>query len=107
MDRKGRAIDNVFFERFWRTLKHEHLYLTPPTDGVELYTTRKRFVHFYNEKSKRYSIGKVTPAMRYRSAACGTSRLAGNNQQISQVLSFHGPLKKQHQHSHIFDQNLS
>ena len=69
MDGKGRAIDNVFIERFWRTLKHEHLYLAPPTDGVELYTTCKRFVHFYNEKRKHSSIGKVTPAVRYRMAA--------------------------------------
>ena len=69
MDGKGRAIDNVFIERFWRTLKHEHLYLAPPTDGVELHTTCKRFVHFYNEKRKHSSIGKVTPAVRYRTAA--------------------------------------
>jgi len=69
MDGKGRAIDNVFIERFWRTLKHEHLYLAPPTDGVELYTACKRFVHFYNEKRKHSSIGKVTPAVRYRMAA--------------------------------------
>jgi putative transposase len=69
MDGKGRAIDNVFIERFWRTLKHEHLYLTPPTDGLELYTACKRFVHFYNEKRKHSSIGKLTPAARYRMAA--------------------------------------
>ncbi len=69
MDGKGRAIDNVFIERFWRTLKHEHLYLAPPNDGVELYTTCKRFVHFYNERRKHSSIGKVTPAVRYRMAA--------------------------------------
>ena len=48
MDGKGRAIDNVFIERFWRTLKHEHLYLNPPADGVELYAICKQFIHFYN-----------------------------------------------------------
>jgi putative transposase len=69
MDGKGRAIDNVFIERFWRTLKHEHLYLNPPTDGGQLYTTCKHFVHFYNEKRKHSSIGKVTPGVRYRMAA--------------------------------------
>jgi putative transposase len=69
MDGKGRAIDNVFIERFWRTLKHEHLYLAPPTDGVELYTACKRFVHFYNERRKHSSIGKVTPGAHYRMAA--------------------------------------
>lgn len=69
MDGKGRAIDNVFIKRFWRTLKHEHLYLNPPSEGVELYRTCKQFVHFYNEKRKHSSIGKVTPAVRYRMAA--------------------------------------
>jgi putative transposase len=69
MDGKGRAIDNVFIERFWRTLKHEHLYLNPPADGGELYTTCKHFVHFYNEKRKHSSIGKITPAAAYRMAA--------------------------------------
>jgi putative transposase len=69
MDGKGRAIDNVFIERFWRTLKHDHLYLNPPTDGGQLFTTCKHFVHFYNEKRKHSSIGKVTPAVRYRMAA--------------------------------------
>lgn len=69
MDGMGRAIDNVFIERFWRTLKHEHLYLNPPSEGVELYRTCKQFVHFYNEKCKHSSIGKVTPAVRYRMAA--------------------------------------
>ena len=69
MDGKGRAIDNVFIERFWRTLKHDHLYLNPPAEGGELYTTCKHFVHFYNEKRKHSKIGKVTPAMRYRMAA--------------------------------------
>ncbi len=69
MDGKGRAIDNVFIERFWRTLKHDHLYLAPPTDGLELYTTCKRFIRLYNEKRKHSSIGKVTPAVRYRMAA--------------------------------------
>jgi len=69
MDGKGRAIDNVFIERFWRTLKHEHLYLNPPADGAALYTTCEHFVHFYNEKRKHSSIGKITPAVRYRMAA--------------------------------------
>jgi len=31
MDGKGRALDNVFIERFWRSLKQEYIYLNPPT----------------------------------------------------------------------------
>jgi putative transposase len=36
MDRKGQAIDNVRIERFFRTIKHEHLYLNPSEDGEAL-----------------------------------------------------------------------
>jgi len=69
MDGKGRAIDNVFIERFWCTLKHNHLYLSPPVDGVDLYASCKRFIHRYNERRKHSSIGNVPPAVRYRMAA--------------------------------------
>ena len=37
MDGKGRAIDNAFIERLWRSVKYEKIYLNPPTDGVNLY----------------------------------------------------------------------
>ena len=36
MDGKGRAIDNIFIERFWRSLKYEYVYLNPPNGGKEL-----------------------------------------------------------------------
>jgi len=37
MDGKGRAIDNIFIERFWRSVKHEKIYLEPSDDGLELF----------------------------------------------------------------------
>ena len=37
MDGKGRAIDNIFIERFWRTVKYEHIYLHVYEDGLTLY----------------------------------------------------------------------
>ena len=37
MDGKGRAIDNAFIERLWRSVNYEKLYLNPPADGVNLY----------------------------------------------------------------------
>lgn len=69
MSGKSRAIDNMFIERFWRTLKHAHLNMNPPADGGGLYTTCNHFVHFYNEKPKHSRIGKVMPTVRYRMAA--------------------------------------
>ncbi len=69
MDGKGRAIDNVFIERFWRTLKHDHIYLRPPEDGVDLCRTCAQFIHYYNHRRKHSSIGKVPPVKRLSIAA--------------------------------------
>jgi putative transposase len=69
MDGKGRAIDNVFIERFWRTLKHEHIYLRPPEDGVDLCRTCAQFIHYYNHRRKHSSIGNVPPVRRLPMAA--------------------------------------
>ena len=69
MDGKGRAIDNVFIERFWRTLKHDRIYLCPPEDGVELCRTCEQFIQYYNHRRKHSRIGNVPPAVRLRMAA--------------------------------------
>lgn len=69
MDGKGRAIDNVFIERFWRTLKHEHIYLNPPTDGVDLCERCAQFIHYYNHLRKHSSLGYAPPVQRLRMAA--------------------------------------
>src|SRR5690606_36470606 len=37
MDVKGRALDNIYIERFWGSLKREKIYLNPPNGGVDLY----------------------------------------------------------------------
>ncbi|MBK8950666.1 MAG: transposase [Flavobacteriales bacterium] len=62
-------MDNVFIERFWRTLKHGHLYLAPPMDGIALYQSCARFIERYNNKRKHSSLGYRTPAACYRVAA--------------------------------------
>ncbi len=36
MDGKGRWADNIFIERFWRTIKYEEIFINPPADGKEL-----------------------------------------------------------------------
>ena len=37
MDGKGRAIDNIFVERLWRSIKYEHIYLYAYDDGLSMY----------------------------------------------------------------------
>jgi putative transposase len=69
MDGKGRAIDNVFIERFWRTLKYDHIYLNPPSDGVDLCERCAQFIHYYNHRRKHSSLGYAPPVQRLRMAA--------------------------------------
>ncbi len=65
MDSKGRALDNIFIERFWRTLKYEHLYLRAYSDGRELHQGLSEWFEFYNRDRKHQSLNYQTPAMWY------------------------------------------
>jgi len=65
MDGKGRAIDNIFIERFWRSYKYEYLYLNPPNGGKELYDETKEYMRFFNFERPHSSIDKLTPAEMY------------------------------------------
>lgn len=69
MDGKGRATDNAHIERFFRTIKHDRLYLNPCKDGHELLTECEIFIRYYNEKRSHSSIGKVPPARVFKQAA--------------------------------------
>jgi putative transposase len=69
MDGKGRAIDNVFIERFFRTIKYDKIYLEPPVDGLHLHSMCEQFIHFYNCERSHSSIGKVPPIQVYTKAA--------------------------------------
>jgi putative transposase len=69
MDGKGRATDNVFIERFFRTIKYEKIYLEQPETGSELYQVCSQFIHYYNEKRDHSSIGNLPPMVVYRYAA--------------------------------------
>ena len=59
MDGKGRALDNVFIERFWRSIKQEYVYLNPPNGGMDLYRGVKAYVEFYNGQRKHTGTGFI------------------------------------------------
>jgi putative transposase len=50
MDSKGRAFDNIFIERLWRSLKYEYVYINAPETGEELYQGLNKYFHFYNNE---------------------------------------------------------
>lgn len=65
MDGKGRAIDNVFIERLWRSVKYESVYLNPPDSGVDLYKQLTQYFDYYNNQRRHQGIGNQIPFKRY------------------------------------------
>ncbi len=61
MDGKGRAIDNVFVERLWRTVKYEHIYLRPASSGHELRQGLEKYFRWYNEDRLHSSLDHRPP----------------------------------------------
>ncbi len=66
---KGRAIDNIFIERFWRSLKYDYVYLNPANDGLELYQGLKEYMNYYNHELHHQGIDRRIPADLYKHAA--------------------------------------
>lgn len=69
MDGKGRAIDNIFIERLWRTVKYEHIYLHAYEDGLSLYKGLNRYFSFYNGERRHQSLSYKTPEEHYLNQA--------------------------------------
>jgi len=69
MDSKGRALDNIFIERLWRTVKQDYVYLNPAEDGMELYKGLKEFFTYYNYRKSHQGIGRIRPAELYKKAS--------------------------------------
>lgn len=74
MDGKGRALDNVFIERLWRSVKYEEIYLRSYADGIEAEQSLAKYFHFYNELRPHQSLGYQTPAAVYKATRNGARR---------------------------------
>ena len=62
MDGRGRALDNVFVERLWRTVKYEHLYLHDYATVPQLEAGLTHYLEFYNHERLHQSLAYLTPA---------------------------------------------
>ena len=62
MDGKGRAIDNIIIERFWRSIKYELIYLNPVDTVKELKDLIKNYIAFYNHKRPHQGLNYQVPA---------------------------------------------
>lgn len=65
MDGRGRALDNVFVERLWRTVKYEHVYLQEIRTVREAWLGLRDFFTFYNHERFHQSLDYRTPAQVY------------------------------------------
>lgn len=68
MDGRGRALDNVFIERLWRSVKYEEVYLKDYADGWEAQRSLARYFEFYCERRIHQALDYRTPAEVYGQA---------------------------------------
>jgi putative transposase len=68
MDGKGRALDNIFTERLWRTVKYEEVYLHSYESPREARQGLSRSLAFYNQERPHQALGYRTPAEVYHAA---------------------------------------
>jgi len=69
MDGKGRCLDNIWIERFWRTLKQEYIYINPADNGKILLKGLNKFINYYNNRRSHQSLDHLTPFDWYEYAA--------------------------------------
>ncbi len=65
MDGRGRALDNIFIERFWRSLKYEEVYLHDYETVKEAKTGIRSYFDYYNNERQHQSLDYKTPAVVY------------------------------------------
>lgn len=75
MDGKGRALDNIITERFWRTLKYEEVYLHEYESPRQARTQIAQFIRHYNHTRPHQSLEYQYPASLYHSAQSEPSSL--------------------------------
>lgn len=67
MDGKGRALDNIYVERLWRSLKYEDIYIKSYESVIELRAGLQRYFEFYNKERFHQSHDYLTPEKMYES----------------------------------------
>ena len=68
MDGKGRALDNIYIERFWRTIKYQYIYLNLAKNGLQLYNGIRKWIERYHNRDHQ-GINRKKPFRIYSCAA--------------------------------------
>jgi len=66
MDGRGRAYDNIFVERLWRSVKYEEVYIKRYESGVDAEVGLRAYMSFYNEQRPHQALKYETPGSAYR-----------------------------------------
>lgn len=75
MDGRGRALDNIFVERLWRSVKYEDIYLKGYASLPELLLGLSAYFAFYNSERPHQSLGYLTPDAVYQSGTGGGAKI--------------------------------
>jgi putative transposase len=75
MDGRGRALDNIFVERLWRTVKYEEVYLKQHNSVPSLLMGLTQYFIFYNEARWHQSLGYQTPDVVYQTGIGGGAKI--------------------------------
>ena len=75
MDGRGRALDNIFVERLWRTVKYEEVYLKQHDSVQSLLIGLTDYVVFYNQERRHQSLDYKTPSVVYQTATGGGAKI--------------------------------
>jgi putative transposase len=76
MDGRGRAMDNIFVERLWRSVKYEEVYLHDYQTMQDAYEGLRQYFEYYNNERQHQSLGYKTPNETYQNVTSELSVLA-------------------------------
>jgi len=78
MDSKGRAHDNIFVERLWRSVKYENIYLNDYQTMTQAREGLEKYFEFYNRQRFHQSLGYKTPSQLYFADYKNFQKIAGS-----------------------------
>ena len=87
MDGRGRALDNIFVERLWRTIKYEDIYLNGYANMYNLTLGLTEYFAFYNAERPHQSLGYMTPDRVYKRAEGGGAMIMDKYPRKSDLVS--------------------
>jgi len=77
MDGRGRALDNVFIERLWWSVKYEEVYLKAYGTVADLHEGLARYFDFFDHRRKHQSLGRRTPHKVFEASLTSKAQLRG------------------------------